>query len=36
LLPVPYFLVTFTLPQALRLIARGNQRLIYNLRSYRI
>jgi hypothetical protein len=31
LLPVPYFLVTFTLPQTLRPIARGNQRLVYNL-----
>lgn len=31
LLPTPYFLVTFTLPQALRPIARRHQRLLYNL-----
>ena len=31
LLPTPYFMVTFTLPQALRPIARRNQRLLYNL-----
>lgn len=31
LLPVPYFMVTFTLPQPLRAIARSNQRLIYDL-----
>ena len=31
LLPVPYFMVTFTLPQALRRIARSNQREMYNL-----
>jgi len=31
LLPVPYFMVTFTLPQVLRPIARSNQRLLYNL-----
>ena len=31
LLPVPYFLVTFTLPSALRDIARSNQQIIYTL-----
>jgi len=31
LLPVPYFLVTFTLPEGLRKVARRNQQLIYNL-----
>src|SRR6266496_4091274 len=31
LLPVPHFLVTFTLPAELRTIARSNQKLIYNL-----
>jgi hypothetical protein len=31
LLPVPYFLLTFTLPAALRPIARRHQRLIYDL-----
>lgn len=31
LLPVPYFLVTFTLPAELRPLARSNQKLIYNL-----
>jgi hypothetical protein len=31
LLPTHYFLVTFTLPAELRAIARGHQRLIYNL-----
>lgn len=31
LLPVPYFMVTFTLPQALRRIARSHQREMYNL-----
>lgn len=31
LLPVPYFLLTFTLPAELRPIARRNQRLIYGL-----
>jgi hypothetical protein len=30
-LPVPYFLVTFTLPEELREIARRNQKTIYNL-----
>jgi hypothetical protein len=30
-LPVPYFLLTFTLPQGLRGIARRNQKTIYNL-----
>jgi Putative transposase/Transposase zinc-binding domain len=31
LLPTHYFLVTFTLPAALRSLARSNQRTIYNL-----
>ncbi len=31
LLPVPYFLLTFTLPAQLRQIASQNQKLIYNL-----
>jgi hypothetical protein len=31
LLPVPYFLFTFTLPAKLRELARCNQRVIYNL-----
>jgi hypothetical protein len=31
LLPVPYFLVTFTLPEALRSVARSHQKLMYNL-----
>jgi len=31
LLPVPYFLLTFTLPSELRLLASRNQKLIYNL-----
>ena len=31
LLPVPYFLVTFTLPATLRELARQHQRWIYNL-----
>ena len=31
LLPVPYFLLTFTLPSQLRQIASRNQKLIYNL-----
>jgi hypothetical protein len=30
LLPVPYFLLTFTLPQELRTLARSHQRLFYN------
>lgn len=30
LLPCPYFLVTFTLPQELRAIARSHQRLVYD------
>lgn len=29
LLPVPYFLVTFTVPEALRMIVRANQRACY-------
>jgi len=31
LLPVPYFLVTFTLPAELRAVARSNQKTVYNL-----
>jgi hypothetical protein len=31
LLPTHYFLVTFTLPAALRSLARSNQKTIYNL-----
>ena len=31
LLPVPYFLVTFTLPEELRPVARSHQHLLYNL-----
>ena len=31
LLPVEYFLVTFTLPYQLRLLAFNNQKLVYNL-----
>jgi hypothetical protein len=31
LLPVPYFLLTFTLPEALREIARSHQKLVYGL-----
>jgi hypothetical protein len=31
LLPVPYFLLTFTLPDKLRSLARRQQRLMYNL-----
>jgi transposase-like zinc-binding protein len=31
LLPVPYFLVTFTLPEALRPVARAHQPLLDNL-----
>jgi hypothetical protein len=31
LLPVPYFMVTFTLPAELRAVARSNQKTIYNL-----
>ncbi len=31
LLPINYFLVTFTLPQELRAVARSNQKTIYNL-----
>ncbi|MFZ5534577.1 MAG: IS91 family transposase [Patescibacteria group bacterium] len=31
LLPVPYFMLTFTLPAALSQIVRSNQQLIYNL-----
>jgi hypothetical protein len=31
LLPVPYFLVTFTLPEGLRGLARSHQRQVYNV-----
>lgn len=31
LLPMPYFMVTFTLPETLRTVARRRQRIIYNL-----
>lgn len=31
LLSIPYFMLTFTLPQGLRAVARSNQKLIYNL-----
>jgi hypothetical protein len=31
LLPVPYFMLTFTIPAALRSIARSNQALVYDL-----
>jgi len=31
LLPVPYFLVTFTLPQEMRTVAYANQQVVYNL-----
>jgi hypothetical protein len=31
LLPVPYFMLTFTLPAALRPLARSRQKLVYNL-----
>lgn len=31
LLPVPYFMLTFTLPSELRELARSNQKLIYSL-----
>lgn len=31
LLPVDYFMVTFTLPQELRFICRSNQRLLYSI-----
>ena len=30
-LPTPYFLLTFTLPEGMRWVARRNQKLIYNL-----
>jgi len=33
LLPVPYFMVTSTLPEELRHVARSNQRLVYGLLS---
>lgn len=31
LLPVPYFLLTFTLPEELRMLARSHQKIFYNL-----
>ena len=31
LLPVPYFLLTFTLPEELREVARSHQKLVYGL-----
>ena len=31
LLPIPYFMLTFTIPAALRLLARSHQTLVYNL-----
>ena len=31
LLPTPYFMVTFTLPEPLRLIARSHQKVMYSL-----
>jgi len=31
LLPVPHFLVTFTLPDELRAVARSNQKMVYNI-----
>ena len=31
LLPVPYFLVTFTVPEELNALARGNQRCVYGI-----
>ncbi len=31
LLPIPYFMLTFTLPAALRRLARSQQKLVYNL-----
>jgi hypothetical protein len=31
LLPVPYFMLTFTLPEGLRAVARSNQKCVYNL-----
>lgn len=31
LLPVPYFMITFTLPEELHAVARSNQKLCYNL-----
>jgi len=31
LLPVPYFMVTFTLPEELRRVTRSHQKLMYNL-----
>jgi hypothetical protein len=31
LLPVPYFLITFTVPDTLNTLARSNQKIIYNI-----
>jgi len=31
LLPVPYFMITFTLPEGLRAVARSHPRLVYDL-----
>lgn len=31
MLPLPYFLVTFTLPQELRPVARSNQKIVYSI-----
>ena len=31
LLPVDYFLITFTLPSELRLLAQLNQKIVYNM-----
>jgi hypothetical protein len=31
LLPVPYFMITFTLPEELRELARSHQKILYNL-----
>ncbi|MCP3870023.1 MAG: hypothetical protein GY703_18395 [Gammaproteobacteria bacterium] len=31
MLPVPYFMVTFTLPRELRPLARFNQKTVYSL-----
>lgn len=31
LLPLPHFLVTFTLPEELRRVARANQKIVYNI-----
>jgi hypothetical protein len=31
LLPIPYFMATFTLPQGLRRLARGHQKIVYHI-----